>query len=676
MTTELVPLAMPISSTLDGRCVRTNSANFRNSIGLMPSRINASAAVALSGNTSVMTEGVSMRYLIKKGIYHTLVGVLASTLLWVGQGWAQVTVNVIASGNTGGSAAASLTIGATIASGSNTNLYVCVADKSGNLGTMSTVTWNTSESLTKLRELDASDIYGASLWRLKAPTAGSFNVVITPSASTNMAAVVVALDGVDQTTSERTESTSTDISNAAGTITVTAANSQSGDLVIDCVGRRQLENDTATVGSGQTEVAQSRANGFNDVGVLMSRETATGANTVMDWTMSASSYSYASIGMPIVAAGGTITREQEGFRWGVDDGNEAAHTWEANEDTSITIADNQARLLRALVNATGDPASAAYTLRAQKNGSGGYVAVPVGSTTAGSITNQTIAASSDDAQDIGGTVTLTGTTIGASLDATTEWVGLRFTNITIPKGATITSATIGVVPSATTEDEPSVTIFFQAADDCSTFTTGASDISGRTRTSASVSWSSTDLAATGSSYHDSPSLVTPLQEVIDRAGWVSGNDVCVIIQGGSTGTRDLTIEAYDLGPGTNPPRISIGWNAPNEVYIGTSGNIAAGGEATTARLTAPSGKTTSDFVTGRRWDDENGTDTIDITTDDYTEVEWLVGLSSAPVDGDYFDFRVYAGSSPLDTYTVTPRWTVGSGGAAPLRSLMLMGVGQ
>lgn len=614
-----------------------------------------------------------MRHLVKVGLHHTVAVFLASTLLWVGQGWAQVTLNTSAGGNTGGSNSTTLTISATVAAGSNTNMYVCVADNQGNLSTISGVTWN-GTSLTSLASTNASDQHKAELFRLKAPSTGTANVVVTAPTSRRMAAAVIVLDGVDQTTSERTAST-----NYAGssntTPTVTVASSQNGDYILDCVARGQLENDTATAGASQTSLIQSRANGFNDVGVLTSRETATGSNTVMDWTLSSSRFS-TSIGIPIIAAGGTITREQEGFRWGVDDGNEAAHTWEANEDTSITIADNQARLLRALVNATGDPASAAYTLRAQKNGSGGYVAVPVGSTTAGSITNQTIAASADDAQEQGGTVTLTGTTIGASLDATTEWVGLRFTNITIPKGSTITSATIGVVPSATTEDEPSVTIFFQAADDCATFTTGASDISGRSRTSASVSWSSTDLAATGSSYHDSPSLVTPLQEVIDRAGWTSGNDVCVIIQGGSTGTRDLTIEAYDLGPGTNPPRISIGWNAPNEVYIGTSGNIAAGGEATTARLTAPSGKTTSDFVTGRRWDDENGTDTIDITTDDYTEVGWLVGLSSAPVDGDYFDFRVYAGSSPLDTYTVTPRWTVGSGGAAPLRSLMLMGVGQ
>lgn len=50
----------------------------------------------------------------------------------------------------------------------------------------------------------------------------------------------------------------------------------------------------------------------------------------------------------------------------------------------------------------------------------------------------------------------------------------------------------------------------------------------------------------------------------------------------------------------------------NSVYIAPSANITAGGQATTAQLTAPSGKTTADFSVGRMWDDENGTDTVDI----------------------------------------------------------------
>jgi hypothetical protein len=112
----------------------------------------------------------------------------------------------------------------------------------------------------------------------------------------------------------------------------------------------------------------------------------------------------------------------------------------------------------------------------------------------------------------------------------------------------------------------------------------------------------------------------------------------------------------------------------NDLYISTSANIAAGGEATTARLTAPSGKTTSDFVTGRRWDNENGSDSIDITTDDYTELEWCLTLRSGLAAADYFDFRVYNADAAIDTYTTTPRWTI-EGAATVYHNLMLLGVG-
>lgn len=234
-------------------------------------------------------------------LHHTAAVFLASTLLWVGQGWAQVTLNTSAGGNTGGSNSTTLTISATIAAGSNTNIYVCVADNQGNLSTISGVTWN-GTSLTSLASSNASDQHKAELFRLKAPSTGTANVVVTAPTSRRMAAAVIVLDGVDQTTSERTAST-----NYAGssntTPTVTVASSQSGDYILDCVARGQLENDTATAGASQTSLIQSRANGFNDVGVLTSTETAAGSNTVMDWTLSSSRFS-TSIGIPIIAASG------------------------------------------------------------------------------------------------------------------------------------------------------------------------------------------------------------------------------------------------------------------------------------------------------------------------------------------------------------------------------------
>jgi hypothetical protein len=92
--------------------------------------------------------------------------------------------------------------------------------------------------------------------------------------------------------------------------------------------------------------------------------------------------------------------------------------------------------------------------------------------------------------------------------------------------------------------------------------------------------------------------------------------------------------------------------------VSLSSNIAAGGEATTAQLTAPSGKTTGDFDAGRVWDDENGSDSIDITSGNYTELEWCL---QATVDSEEvsYDFRVVLNDGTvLDTYTVTPQLTV------------------
>jgi hypothetical protein len=74
------------------------------------------------------------------------------------------------------------------------------------------------------------------------------------------------------------------------------------------------------------------------------------------------------------------------------------------------------------------------------------------------------------------------------------------------------------------------------------------------------------------------------------------------------------------------------------------------------------------FTTGRMWDDENGTDTIDIAADGYTELEWNLKLQ-APA-ADVYEFRVYAGSTPFATYTVTPQLTA----AVPINLVVANGL--
>ena len=100
--------------------------------------------------------------------------------------------------------------------------------------------------------------------------------------------------------------------------------------------------------------------------------------------------------------------------------------------------------------------------------------------------------------------------------------------------------------------------------------------------------------------------------------------------------------------------------------MAASANITASGENTTAQLTAPSGKTTGDFGGGRIQDDENPGDAVDLASDEYREDEWSIAAVDPPdgtylgaQDGETYQFRVLIDGVVVDTYTVTPEWTIG-----------------
>lgn len=358
----------------------------------------------------------------------------------------------------------------------------------------------------------------------------------------------------------------------------------------------------------------------------------------------------------------TALLNQYAYRFRADDGSESAATWLANENTAITRAVSTTTRLRVQLDTTAaDPATAQLTLQYKRNSESFWQTIPVTSPYAGTL-DYTVSLGTDDGQQTTGsnTMALTGTTIGASLDATTDWAAFRWQSVQIPIGSTVTTSYISVVPSATTEDEPSVTVYFQDADNPVTFTTTANDIGGRTRTSG-VSWSSTDLGANGSTYFNTPSLNSILQTVVNRGGWAPGNAVVGIIQGGSTGTRDLTIESFE-NTGSNPPKLHVEYTVPTAFQMKASANVTASGENTTRQLTIPSGKASGDFDGGRLQDDENPGDTVDVTLNGFREDEWVIEATANAVDGATYQFRVVTGTGTvLDTYTVTPEWTVGSG---------------
>jgi hypothetical protein len=104
-----------------------------------------------------------------------------------------------------------------------------------------------------------------------------------------------------------------------------------------------------------------------------------------------------------------------------------------------------------------------------------------------------IAQSSDDAEEKAGLAADTNDDFlemaKDPLDSANQTIGLRFQNVTIPQGATITKAYLEFFPALTDSGSTNLTIYGQDYDNPPTFAAAVGNISSRTKTSASVGWS-------------------------------------------------------------------------------------------------------------------------------------------------------------------------------------------
>lgn len=132
----------------------------------------------------------------------------------------------------------------------------------------------------------------------------------------------------------------------------------------------------------------------------------------------------------------------------------------------------------------------------------------------------------------------------------TVTVGLRFPNLDIPHGATIERAYIQFSTDEETDEETSLNIRAQRTDSAPQFSTSKYNLSNRQVTNASVNWEPAAWrdkhAATDN--ERTPDLDELVQEVVDRSGWQSGNDLVFII----TGSGRRTAESYDGLPSEAP----------------------------------------------------------------------------------------------------------------------------
>jgi hypothetical protein len=168
-----------------------------------------------------------------------------------------------------------------------------------------------------------------------------------------------------------------------------------------------------------------------------------------------------------------------------------------------------------------------------------------------------VAASSDDAEEPESNkkAKITSSDLELSYDLEPQTVGLRFTGVDIPAGSSIEEAWVQFTADESHSEPASLVIEGEDADDPATFDRSVGNLSTRPRTSASVAWNPPAWSAGATEV--TPGLASVVQEVVDRAGWASGNALALLVTG--AGTR--TAEAYDASAAA-APRLFVEVRAP------------------------------------------------------------------------------------------------------------------
>lgn len=224
--------------------------------------------------------------------------------------------------------------------------------------------------------------------------------------------------------------------------------------------------------------------------------------------------------------------------------------------------------------------------------------------------------------------------------------GLRFQNVTIPKGSTIDSAYLILTSheEKLATDVAKITIVGEATDDAATFdSVNFNDnylLTDRPETAAKILWT-VDEPWTIWQPYKSIDIAPIIQELVNRAGWQSGNSIALILkgedQGPSVDENAREFEAFeniadpdDVDPNGNP---GDGKNHPERVpklvvfYDG-----AVGIQALTNTDYAVYPNPASRFVTVKRPATMQGTATVSlyqingelVLTETISDIQWQI----------------------------------------------------
>lgn len=575
------------------------------------------------------------------------------------------------------------------------------------------VTYN-GVAMDNVANQPAGGTYSASsAWSMVNPPTGANTVEVTFAAADNFSADSISFEGVDQTTPIANINQGNSPGGNNPSINITTVNGDYAFAVLSI----NINQTPLTVNPGTLEwEADNYGAGSSHTGSGATRAATSGTTTITwSWT-SANDYSYIGFAVQQVQA----SKEQEGYRFRNDDGNESTATWLAAQDTAVTQPLSTNTRLRVLIDSPDDPGSIQYQLEYKKSTDSTYkkVEAPSGSVAFGSAgasingtTSLSVAypasISSGDLLVLGvankypnnGPTTPSGWRLLSNCQgsggqgASGADVGSTYATIFLKEADGTESGNLSVtITSGNSAVGAMVRYTKGAGKDWNIACTNGSDNSGN-----STSWSVTGAADPGLITDDIVVVVSAINtdaytfashaltstgvtfssdtERYDD-GTTSGQDCKLVgtqhVVSGGTSSAAPVFTMTASGSAANRPAGASSFlrirQVDQPIQLSSSANIAASGESTTAQLTAPSGKATSDFVTGRMQDDENPADAIDITSNDYTELEWSMVATSNASNGEIYTFRLTDSGSAFSTYTVTPQWTIGSGVASDPRN--------
>jgi hypothetical protein len=236
----------------------------------------------------------------------------------------------------------------------------------------------------------------------------------------------------------------------------------------------------------------------------------------------------------------------------------------------------------------------------------------------GNVLDVPVRASADDAEErtASGAVTLGSGDLNLGQDGDrAQTVGMRFTGVGVPAGATVTRAWVQFQVDEASTAATNLTIAGEAVNSSAAFTTATANVSSRARTAATVGWTPPAWPTAGARGADqrTPDLFPVLQEIISRPGWASGGALSLLV----SGTGERTAESVD-GGAARAPVLHVEYSTGTTGPVNAAPVVSAGSDASVTRPAAVSlaGSVTDDGlpappgVVSATWSETSGPGTV------------------------------------------------------------------